>query len=299
MPRAVHPCDNPGATTTPDQHGAKMALQLERPIIFFDLETTGTDPERDRIVELATIKLWPDGRQEEKCRRFNPRMPIPKEATAIHGITDADVKDEPPFDKVAKGPKGIAAYFAGCDLGGYNVIHFDIPMLRAELERTGEQLDTSQIAVVDAYRIFITREPRSLEGAVRFYCGRTHAEAHSAIGDVKATLEVLEAQLNRYRDLPARPRDLDGALRDPEEVDRRGKLKWVDGEVALGFGRHKGKSLRHLAKHEPDYIRWMIDNRVVPDAVHHLHDALLGHFATKTDTGGASDEGEEGGGEEG
>jgi DNA polymerase-3 subunit epsilon len=265
-----------------------MALKLERPIIFFDLETTGTDPERDRIVELAAVKLWPDGRQEEKCRRFNPRMPIPKEATAIHGITDADVKDEPRFAQVAK---GIAEYFAGCDLGGYNVINFDIPMLRAELERARQQLDTSQIAVVDAYRIFVTREPRDLAGALSFFCGKAHAEAHSAMGDVRATLEVLEAQLNRYRDLPRGPRDLDNAIRDPEEVDRRGKLKWVDGEVALAFGRHKSKSLRFLAKHEPDYIRWMIDNRVAPDAVHHLHDALLGHFATKDEP--AAEDGDE------
>jgi DNA polymerase-3 subunit epsilon len=258
-----------------------MRLELERPLIYFDLETTGTDPQRDRIVELAAVKLWPDGRSEEKCRRFNPQMAIPKEATAIHGITDEDVRDEPPFAKVAKGDQGIAAYFAGCDLAGYNVINFDLPLLMAELERAGERLDISRIAVVDSFRIFISREPRDLTGAVRFYCGREHAGAHSALADVKATIDVLEAQLNRYRDLPVSPLELDAAVRDSEEVDRQGKLKWVDGEIALNFGRHKSRTLKYLAREEPDYIRWMIDNRVVPDAVHHLHDALLGHFAVK------------------
>jgi DNA polymerase-3 subunit epsilon len=262
-----------------------MKLVLERPIVFFDLETTGTDPERDRIVELAAIKIRPDGTSEEKCRRFNPLMPIPKEATAIHGITDDDVRNEPSFDKVAKGPKGVAAYFAGCDLGGYNVINFDIPMLQAELERAGESLDLSRIAVIDAFRIFVTREPRNLSGAVRFFLGRTHGEAHTALGDVRATVEVLEAQLNRYPDLPREAPALDRAVRDPEEVDLRGKLKWVDGEITVSFGRHKGRTLKRLAREEPDYIRWMIDSRVAPDAVHHLHDALLGHFATR-DAGG-------------
>ncbi len=258
-----------------------MKLKLERPLIIFDLETTGTDPQRDRIVEMAAIKIWPDGRREEKTRRFNPGIPIPKEATAVHGIFDEDVRDEPPFAKVARGDKGVASYFEGCDLAGYNIINFDIPMLMAELERAGERLDVSQVAVVDSFKIFISREPRNLTGAVRFYCGKEHGEAHAALGDVKATLDVLEAQLNRYRDLPGTPRELDAATRDPEEVDRRGKLKWNDGEVAVNFGRHKSKTLRYLAREEPDYIRWMIDNKVVEDAVHHLHDALLGHFATK------------------
>jgi DNA polymerase III subunit epsilon len=258
-----------------------MRLKLERPLIVFDLETTGTDTQRDRVVELAAIKIWPDGKREEKTKRFNPGIPIPKEATAVHGISDEDVKDEPPFAKVARGEKGVASYFAGCDLAGYNIINFDIPMLAAEFERAGEKLDVSQIAVVDSFKIFITREPRNLTGAVRFYCGKEHADAHAALGDVRATLEVLEAQLNRYTDLPGTVRELDGATRDPEEVDRRGKLKWIDGEVAVNFGRHKSKTLRYLAREEPDYIRWMIDNKVVQDAVHHLHDALLGHFAKK------------------
>jgi DNA polymerase III subunit epsilon len=258
-----------------------MRLKLTRPLLVFDLETTGTDTQRDRIVEMAAVKIWPDGRSEEKVRRFNPGIPIPKEATAIHGITDEDVRSEPSFAKVARGSKGIAAYFAGCDLAGYNIIHFDIPMLAAELERAGERFDVAGVAVIDAFRIFTRKEPRNLAGAVRFYLGREHAEAHAAMGDVRAAVAVLEAQLNRYPDLPDTPLEIDAAVRDPEEVDRRGKLRWIDGEVAVNFGRHKGRALRWLAREEPDYIRWMIENRVLEDAVHHLHDALIGHFARK------------------
>lgn len=268
-----------------------MRLRLVRPIVFFDLETTGVDPQRDRIVEMAAIKLRPDGSSEEKLKRFNPGMPIPKEATAVHGITDEDVKEEPPFVKVARGPKGIAAFFAGCDLAGYNLIDFDVPMLAAELKRAGEKLDVTGIAVIDAFRIFRSREPRNLAGAVRFYLGREHADAHAAMSDVRATLDVLEAQLNRYPDLPEAPLELDLAVRNPEDVDRRGKLRWMHGEVAVNFGRHKGHTLRWLAREEPDYIRWMIDNNVLEDAVHHLHDALIGHFARRENPSGPEAEG--------
>ncbi len=257
-----------------------MKLKLERPIIFFDVETTGVDPKHDRIIELAAIKIWPDGTREEKCKRFNPLMSIPKEATAVHGISDDDIKNEPPFSKVAGGKKGIAAYFADCDLAGFNIINFDIPILRAELDRAKQKLDLSDIAVVDAYRIFTHKEPRSLSAALLFYCNKTHDDAHSALADVQATADVLEAQLARYPDLPDTTVALDQSIRHPESVDRQGKLRWVDGEVAIAFGRNKGRTLQYLAREEPDYIRWMIENDVVPDATPLLRDALVGHFAT-------------------
>ncbi|MDJ0762467.1 MAG: exonuclease domain-containing protein [Myxococcota bacterium] len=256
-----------------------MGLALKRPIIYFDVETTGLDPQKDRIIELAAVKHWPDGREEEKCRRFNPLIPIPKEATAIHGITDADVKNELPFARYARGPGGIGDFFKGCDLAGFNIIYFDIPMLKAELVRAGENLDISDIYVVDAYRIFTTKEPRDLGAAVRYYCGESHTDAHSALGDVQATVAVLNAQLDKYADLPRSPAELDTSLRHPESVDREGKLKWMDGEISISFGRHKGRTLKYLAREEPDYLRWMIDNEIAPDAAAHLRDALMGHFA--------------------
>jgi DNA polymerase-3 subunit epsilon len=258
-----------------------MILNIERPIIFFDLETTGTNSVEDRIVEMATVKIWPDGKTEQKCRRFNPGIPIPKEATAVHGITNDDVKSEPHFYQMARGPKGIAAYFKNCDLGGYNIINFDIPMLAEELKRAGEKLDQTNISIVDAYKLFVTKEPRTLSGALKFYCNSEHTQAHGALGDVLATVKVLEAQLERYSDVPTSPHELDLFVRPPDYVDRQGKLKWVDGLVAVNFGRHRGTTLKHLAATEPDYINWMIDNKIAEDASSFLHDALLGHFATR------------------
>ncbi|MCP4602552.1 MAG: 3'-5' exonuclease [Proteobacteria bacterium] len=260
-----------------------MRLELTRPLIFFDVETTGLDVKNDRIIEIAAVKAWPDGRQEEKCRRFNPLIPIPKEATAIHGISDEDVKNEPPFTRYVKGEGGIAAFFSGSDLAGFNIISFDIPILQAEFERAKEKLDLSGVSVIDAYRIFVSKEPRNLCAALKFYCNKDHEEAHSALGDVRATAEVLESQLKRYLDLPNTPTELDQALYPPDSVDRRGKLKWVDGEMAVAFGRHKGRTLKYLAREEPDYLRWMIDNDVAPEASHHLRDALVGHFAIQSD----------------
>ena len=255
-----------------------MNLELTRPIVFFDIESTGLDPQKDRIVELAAVKIFPDGTREQKCKRFNPMMPIPKEATAVHGITDADVLNEPPFYKVARGKNGIAAFFKDSDLGGFNIVYFDIPLLKKELERAGEELDLSHVAVVDAMTIFKTREPRTLEAAVQFYCGRAHTNAHAALDDVQATVEVLFGQLEKYGDLPRTPEEIDLSVRHPDAVDRLGKLKWVDGEVAVGFGKHQGRSLKYLAREEPDYIRWMIQARVVEDGIPILRDALLGHF---------------------
>ncbi len=253
-----------------------MKLTLERPIIIFDVETTGLDTTHDRIIELAALKIFPDGRREEKCKRFNPLIPIPKEASDVHGITDEDVKNEPPFAKVARGEKGIAAFFAGCDLAGFNIVNFDVPILQAELNRAEAKLDLSQVSMVDVYKLYVTKEPRNLETAVAFYCGRPHEDAHSALGDVKATTDVLEAQLERYQDLPSTPSELDQCVRKPEWVDRQGKLRLVDDKITVAFGRNKGRTLEYLAREEPDYIRWMIQNEVVPDAMDVLRDALLG-----------------------
>jgi DNA polymerase III subunit epsilon len=258
-----------------------MPLELKRPIVFFDIESTGLDTQTDKIVELAAVKLFPDGTREDKCKRFNPLIPIPKEATAVHGITDEDVKNEPPFYRVARGDKGIAAFFKNCDLGGFNIVHFDIPLLKKELERAHETLDLTDVAVVDVMKIFKKREPRTLDAAVRFYCNREHEGAHAALADVTATVDVLLAQIERYEDLSSTPEGLDMDARHPEYVDRNGRLRWVNGEAAIAFGRHKGRTLRYMAAEEPDYIRWMIENNVAEDIGHLLGDALIGRFPTK------------------
>ena len=254
-------------------------LKLTRPLGFFDLEATGTNPQTDRIVELAAVKIDPDGRREEKCRRFNPTIPIPAAVIAIHGITDDDVKDEPGFDQVAGGEQGIAAFLSGCDLAGYTVLGYDIPLLLAEFARAGISFDLSGVAVIDAYQIFIKQEPRDLSGAVRFYCGRKMEGAHGAAADVQATIDVLEGQLDRYQDLKCSPHALDS--RDPDDVDLQGKLRWVDGEVTLNFGKHSGKSLRRVMQDEPNYPRWMLKKGIAADAAEILRAALDGEFPVR------------------
>jgi DNA polymerase-3 subunit epsilon len=252
-------------------------LKLTRPLIFFDLESTGTDPQTDRIVELAAVKLWPDGQRNEKCRRFYPTIHIPEAATAIHGITDDDVRDEPTFERVARGDKGIAAFFADCDLAGYNVLRYDIPLLMAEFARAEASFDLSGVAVLDAYLIFREQEPRDLSGAVRFYCAREHEGAHGAGADMQASMDVLEAQLERYPDLADTPGALD--CRDPDSVDLQGKMRWVEGEVTLNFGKkHRGKTLRQVMLEDPSYLQWMLDKGVAPDAATILRAAMAGEF---------------------
>ena len=175
-----------------------MKLKLKRPIVFFDLETTGVDSAKDRIVEVSMIKIMPDGEEICKTRKLNPGMHIPEEATAIHGITDDDVKDCPTFAQVAK---SLAQFLQGCDFGGFNSNRFDLPLLVEEFMRAGVEGDFKRRRFIDVQNIFHKKEQRTLVAAYKFYCDRDLTEAHSAEADTRATYEVLQAQLDRYPDL--------------------------------------------------------------------------------------------------
>ncbi len=232
-------------------------VPLERPLAFFDLETTGLAVGKDRIVELALIRLSPGGDVFERVRRFNPGVPIPPEASAVHGIHDADVADEPTFASVAR---SLAELLDPCDLAGFNVRRFDLPMLLAEFRRAGVEFRVGDRRVVDVQMIFHREEPRDLSAAARFYLGRELEDAHSALADIRATAAVLGAQLERYAHLP---RDLSGldaycdGIRPFEtEVDRWFTRK----EDALLFrrGKHEGRPLAEVASSSPDYLRWML-----------------------------------------
>jgi DNA polymerase III subunit epsilon len=235
----------------------KLPFELDRPLVFFDLETTGLDLKKDRIVEMAFIKWTPQGDVLERERRFNPEMPIPAEATAVHGITDADVADELPFCRTAR---SLTEVLEGCDLAGFNVRRFDIPLLVHEFERCEVDFSLDGRRVVDMQNIFHCEERRDLSAAARFYLGREHEEAHTALGDIRTSAGVLGAQLARY---PHIPQDLSG-LHDycEEYAPTRTELdRWFSPEGegrVFRRGKHKGAPLADVARNAPDYLEWMM-----------------------------------------
>lgn len=233
-----------------------MKLNLERPLVFFDLETTGTNPTRDRIVEISIIKVYPDGREEERTRRLNPCMHIPEEATAVHHITDEMVAAEPTFAQIAQ---SLHAVFEGCDIAGYNSNKFDVPVLMEEFARAGIKFDISGRRFVDVQNIFFAMEPRTLVAAYKFYCGKELAEAHSANADTRATYEVLMSQLDRYSTLE---NDIEAlsAFSRTKHIDLAGRITRTDkGEPVFNFGKYKGQTVESiLMVKDPSYYNWMM-----------------------------------------
>lgn len=235
-----------------------MKLELKNPIIFFDLETTGVDTSKDRIVEISLVKVMPDGEQETKTRRINPEMPIPPASTAIHGITDEDVKDAPRFREVAK---SLAQYIEGCDLGGFNSYKFDLPLLAEEFLRAGVDIDLKKRKMIDVQNIFHKMEQRTLVAAYKFYCDKDLQDAHSAEADTLATYEVLLAQLARYPDDLKNDVDFlaDFSLRS-KFVDYAGRVVYDDkGVEVFAFGKHRGRSVAEVFRKEPSYYSWIMD----------------------------------------
>ena len=260
------------------RYGFRMLpIQTDRPIAFFDIESTGTNIRTDRIVDLAVVKVHPDGKRETHTFRVNPGMPIPIEASRVHGIYDADVKDAPSFKAVAR---QIAAVLEGCDLGGYNLLRFDIPMLCEEFNRAEVPFSAEGRRVIDAQRIFHQREPRDLSAALMFYTGKKHEGAHGALDDVVATIDVLEGQYERYADLPKDVTVLSEYCnpKKPGWADSTGKLKWVAGELTINFGSKQGAKLRDLATMEPGYLRWMIEKNFPRDTTELVSNALKGKY---------------------
>lgn len=235
-----------------------MPLQLKKPICFFDLETTGVQVAKDRIVELAVLKVNPNGSEEMKRWLVNPEMPIPPETTAIHGISDEMVANAPTFKEIAK---EVHQLLKGCDLGGYNLIRFDVPLLAEEFLRAEVDIDFSKHQIVDVQNIFHKKEQRTLSAAYRFYCDKDLTDAHSADADTRATYEVLLGQLDRYDDLPS---DIDALAKFSEGrnrfADLAGFLHYDErNEVVFGFGKFKGQSVTAVLQREPGYLGWLLD----------------------------------------
>lgn len=235
-----------------------MELNLKNPLIFFDLETTGTDTVHDRIVEIAYLKVYPNGKQEMKTRRINPGMPIPAEATAIHHISDEDVKDSPTFKQIAK---SLADQMEGCDLAGFNSSRFDIPLLVEEFLRAGVDIDFSKRKMIDVQVIFHKMEQRTLSAAYKFYCNKELEEAHSAEADTLATYEVLKGQLDKYPELENNMEALAAEFSaHNNNVDLAGRIiKNENGVEIFNFGKHKGKPVAEVLKNEPSFYAWMMD----------------------------------------
>ncbi len=232
-------------------------LALDRPVVFFDTETTGVNPRADRIVEIACVKIFPDGRREEWVRRVNPGLPIPPASTAIHRIRDEDVRTLPTFREVAR---ELADFLEGCDLAGYNISGFDLPALRIEFLRAGIAFDVAGRRLLDAQRIFFVREPRHLSAAARFYCQAEHDGAHGALADAEMTLRVLEGQLARYPDIPrsvSQLHELFCAGLD-QDLDPEGRFRLIHGEPTVNFGKNRGRSLREMSREEPGFLRWIL-----------------------------------------
>ena len=234
-----------------------MKLNLKRPIIFFDLETTGVDTAKDRIVEVSMIKVMPDGEEVVRTRRINPQMHIPEEASAIHGIKDEDVKDAPTFAQVAK---SMAQFIEGCDFGGFNSNRFDLPMLVEEFLRAGVDVDFKRRRFIDVQNIFHKMEQRTLVAAYKFYCDKDLEAAHSAEADTRATYEVLKAQLDRYPDLQNDVAALADFSERGQSADYAGRIGYDDkGEEIFNFGKYKGRKVSDVFRDEPSYYAWMMN----------------------------------------
>ncbi|MDE6272863.1 MAG: 3'-5' exonuclease [Muribaculaceae bacterium] len=235
---------------------SQNVLKLDRPLVFFDLETTGTNVIRDRIVEICIIKLNPDGSKERKTRRLNPEMQIPEEASRIHHITDEDVRNEPTFRQVAR---SLYEFLDNCDIAGFNSNKFDVPVLIEEFARAGINFNVSDRRFVDVQNIFHKMEQRTLVAAYKFYCGKDLTAAHSADADTEATMEVLMAQVEKYDELGNDIKSLSEFSSGGKNVDLAARIVLNDDDIPVfNFGKHKGKPVEEVFYREPSFYSWIM-----------------------------------------
>lgn len=236
-----------------------MKLNLKNPLVFFDLETTGTNINSDRVVEICYLKVYPNGNEESKTMRINPGIHIPEAASAVHGIYDADVADCPTFKEVAR---SVANDIEGCDLAGFNSNRFDIPLLAEEFLRAGVDIDLSRRKFVDVQVIFHKMEQRTLSAAYKFYCGKNLEDAHTAEADTRATYEVLMAQIDRYpEDLKNDVSFLSDFSSFSKNVDFAGRMVYDDQGVEIfNFGKYKGMPVVEVLKRDPGYYGWILNS---------------------------------------
>lgn len=259
-----------------------LPLKLIRPLVFFDLETTGLDFKYDRIIEIGALKVFPDGTKATLCKRINPGIRIPVEVSALTGITNEAIAKEPTFSELI--PE-IAAFFERSDLAGYNVARFDAKMMAEEFKRAGHDFELEKRQIIDMQIIFHQKEKRDLAAALKFYCNKELTSAHSAQSDTEATFEIFLSQLNQYADLPRDVSSLSHFCRRDQDrfVDSEGKFFWRDGEAAFNFGRYKSQTLRSVAKEHPEYLEWVLSpqQRFSQEVIEICYRATKGEFPTK------------------
>ena len=245
-----------------------MKLRLNRPIVFFDLETTGTNPMKDRIVEISYLKLWENGEEQAKTHRVKPVDAMGRQissepgAVAVHGITDEQLADAPTFKELSG---ELAAVFENSDIAGYNSNKFDLPLLIEEFVRAGVDFKLAGRNLIDVQNIFYKNEPRTLKAAYRFYCNQELVDAHQASADVRATYEVFQAQLERY-DLGEDTEAVARNSRLGDNLDLSGRLsRDKDGDAVFNFGKYKGKKVKMVFRVEPSYYSWMMDGDFAKD----------------------------------
>lgn len=256
-----------------------MELNLKNPLVFFDLETTGINIVSDRIVEISYVKVFPNGKEEIKTRRINPEMHIPEASTAIHGITDEDVKDCPTFKAIAK---SLAAQIEGCDLAGYNSNRFDIPLLAEEFLRAGVDVDLNKRKFIDVQTIFHKMEQRTLGAAYKFYCNKSLENAHTAEADTLATYEVLKAQLDRYPELKNDIDFLSEYSCFNNNVDFAGRMVYNEKkQEVFNFGKYKGRLVSEVFRTDPSYYSWMMQGDFPLNTKKILTNIKLRDFNTK------------------
>ncbi len=257
-------------------------LKLDRPLVFLDLETTGLNPSKDRIVDITLIKTHPDGREESKTRLINPEMPIPKASAEIHGITDEKVASAPTFRQIAR---SFMEFLEDCDICGFSIKGFDIPMLEAEFRRAGVEFTRSGRYIIDTQVIFHKLNPRDLGAAYLKYCGKNLENSHTSDADARASAEILSAQLDSHDELP---QDLEGLHQFscyPEEVnwvDQDGKLIWINDEVAINFGKkYKGVLLKEVSNTDPGFLEWMLRQDFSEKVMGIVSKALRSEYPTR------------------
>ena len=265
-----------------------MSLHLKKPLAVFDLETTGTDIVEDRIIEISVVKLMPDQSLKTKTLLINPEIPIPTASSIVHGIYDEDVKEAPTFKKVAK---ELSRFFDGCDLAGFSIIKFDVPMLVEEFLRAEIDFDLKNKRLIDAQRIFHLMEKRNLSAAYKFYCNKNLEDAHSAEADTTATLEIIQAQVERYQGQPVHDNlgkqlgtvensvDSLAQITHTKMVDLAGRFVLNPENVEVfNFGKYRGRSIVEILQKEPQYYDWIMNGKFPRDTKRKLTEIKLRSF---------------------